>query len=118
MHGVPEDLDLRHFLGSYLTQVCIGKYQLQFNFSAGENLSVEGGWQLKDVAGVVLDQGIRDDSSERAFYRVHVLLGATVVGSEVDLPRSFTLFFNNGMTLTVLDDSQQYESFSTGGVLI
>lgn len=67
MHGVPEDLGLRHLLGACLTQVCIGKYQLQFHFSAGENLLVEGGWQLRDAAGVLLDQGIRDDSSERAF---------------------------------------------------
>ena len=35
-----------------------------------------------------------------------------VVGASVDPPRSSTLQFGNDLSLTVFDDSEQYESFS------
>lgn len=35
-----------------------------------------------------------------------------VVRFSIDPPRSFTLFFDNGLALTIFDDSEQYESFS------
>ena len=111
MHGVPANLDLQQFQGDYLTQLCIGQYDLQFNFGAGSNITVEGHWELRDARGILLDQAIKPPAL-RECYKVHVLLLATVTSFLVDPPRSFTLLFDNGMKLTVFDSSEQYESFS------
>jgi hypothetical protein len=111
MYGVPQNLDLRQFHGDYLTQVCLGPGDIQFHFGAGSEIGVEGDWELTAPDGTVLDRAVRPPA-ERECYRVHVLLMAVVVGSEVDPPRSFTLLFDNGMRLTVFDNSEQYESFS------
>jgi hypothetical protein len=122
MYGVPENLDLRPFQGDYLELVSIGPYMLHFGFGKGGRISVSGNWQLKDGAGKVLDQAIEETGQpwKRDCYRVHALLMATVTRSEVDPPRSFTLFFDNGMSMTVFDDSEQYESFSIepGDILV
>jgi hypothetical protein len=119
MYGVPTNLDLRPFEGDHLTQVCLGAYDMQFRFGAGGVISVEGRWELRNAAGTILDQAIKDPA-QRDCYRIHLLLMATVAGSRIDPPRSFTLVFDNGMTLTVFDDSEQYETCSIypGGVVI
>jgi hypothetical protein len=39
-------------------------------------------------------------------------LGQLVIGSQIDPPRSFSLWFANGLVLRVFDSSRQYESFS------
>lgn len=112
MYGVPGDLDLRLFVGTFLTQVCIGRYDLPFHFAhMNASLAVWGGWELRDAAGRLLD-GAVEDPDNRECYRLHRLLGATVIGSRLDPPRSFTLSFDNGLSLTVFDDSEQHESFS------
>src|SRR5258708_1872635 len=108
MHGVPKNLDLRQFHGDHLTQLCLGPHDLQFKFGSGGNISVWNGWELLDSNGTLLDQA----TDNRECYKLHVLLMHTVVDSKVDAPRSFTLVFDNGMRLTIFDDSDQYESFS------
>jgi hypothetical protein len=87
---------------------------LHFVFGAGGRISVAGDWQVKDGAGKVIDQAVEETGQpwKRDCYRVHDLLMATVTWSEVNPPQSFTLFFDNGMSLTVFDSSEQYESFS------
>jgi hypothetical protein len=119
MHGVPANLDLGPFHGDYLTQVCIGLHDLQFKFGGCGYICVWGRWEVRDAAGLLLDQAV-DHPAARECYRVHRLLMATVVGSRVDPPRSFSLVFDNGMTLSVFDDSEQYESCSIepGGIVI
>jgi hypothetical protein len=119
VYGVPEDLDLRPLHGDYLTQVCLGLSDLQFCFGAGGCISVWGHWEVRAADGTVLDQAV-EDLAGRDCWRVHRLLMATVTASRLDPPRSFTVLFDNGMSLTVFDDSQQYESCSItlGGDLI
>jgi hypothetical protein len=117
MHGVPANLDLQPLHGACLEQLRLGQYQLQLWFSRGPTISVEGGWLLKDADGKVICESDRSHYAEKGS-RLHVLLGATVTFSRVDPPVSFTLGFDNGMSLTILDDSDQYESFSIGGVIV
>jgi hypothetical protein len=112
MYGVPANLDLRQFLGDYLTQLCIGQYDLQFIFGKGSSISVQGQWELRDAAGTLLDHDFVDQPAKRESYKAHFLLGATVTASQVNPPQSFTLFFDTGMMLTIFDDSKQHESFS------
>ena len=55
MYGVPVDLDLSFLHGAELIQVCLGQHQLQFHFHPVGSISVEGGWELRDAAGVRID---------------------------------------------------------------
>ena len=118
MYGVPADLDLSRFRGTALTQVCLGDYQIQFRFSApGRDdamISVEGSWTLTDAAGRVVDKVGRDSLpySQRPALSVNLLLSRAVKESCINTPESFSLSFDSGHTLTIFDDSEQYESFS------
>ena len=114
MYGVPADLDLRGFIGATLVQVCLGQYILQFHFQASDGqmpaIGVEGDWTLTDSAGTVVDRA--DAGGVRDCYRVHVIIGSSVVGSTLDAPHSFALTFASGHELRVFDSSTEYESFS------
>ena len=111
MYGVPINLDLSGFKAATLTQVAIGEYQIQFHFHPEGYISVEGKWELRDSAGVLLDCA-KDTNAERDAYRVHIILGKCVESYTVNAPDSFSIQFESGHILTVFDDSKQYESFS------
>jgi len=110
MYGVPKNLDLRRFVGATLIQIGVGEFQLQFHFHTGVSIGVEGGWELRNAAGEVVDQAM--ENRLRSEYRVHRILGRDVVGTEIDPPRSITLDFDDGHRLQVFDDDEHYESFS------
>jgi hypothetical protein len=111
MYGVPANLDLTPFHGTTLDYIQLAQYIIYFHFDAPQltHIGVEGGWELRDASGQLLDQQV--DSAEREAYRLHVLLGREVTGSEVSAPNSFALVFGSGHWLRVFDDSAQYESF-------
>jgi hypothetical protein len=111
MYGVPQNLDLQRFHGDSLMELGIGQCILQFRFAAGLTISVEGGWLQRDATGIILDRGTRQ-TARRECDKLQLLVGATVTTSSVDPPSSFTLYFDNGMSLTVFDDSYRYESCS------
>ncbi len=110
MYGVPANLDLSFLHGADLIQVCLGQHQLQFHFHPVGSISVEGGWELRDAAGLLIDG--RHDGPDRPPYQLHRLLGQRAAGSEVSAPGWFALRFAGGEVLRVFDDSKQYESFS------
>jgi len=111
MHGVPANLDLERFSGSILTQICLGEFQQQFHFAEPTlSISVEGGWEVSNAASELVDRSLENDV--RDAYRLHRLLGRSVVGHVLNPPHSFTLRFDNGWSLTVFDNSREYESFS------
>ncbi len=111
MHGVPNDLRLERFHGATLTQICIGEFQQQFHFTdPALHISIEGDWRVTNSSGEVIDQSV--SSSERDAYRVHQLLGQTIVAHQVAAPEFFVLRFSNGWSLVVFDTSSEYESFS------
>jgi hypothetical protein len=110
MYGVPKDLDLRRFKGNSLVQIAVGKFEIQFHFASGNSIVVQGEWELKDQSGKLIDRDM--ENAARESYRIHHLLGRTVLATELDPPKSISLVFDNGMRLTILDSSDQYESFS------
>lgn len=110
MYGVPASLPLAHFIGQELNQIAIGRFQVQLHFSGTGSISIEGSWELRDAQGTLVDKS--QDHVERDCYRVHRVLDLPVERFEIDPPRSFTLVFSSGHSLTVFDDSEQYESFS------
>jgi hypothetical protein len=61
-------------------------------------------------AGDIVDRA--EEHETRESYRIHRLIDIAVARFSIDPPASFALFFDNGLALTVFDDSEQYESFS------
>lgn len=114
MYGVPEQLDLTPLVSTTLDYIGVGKYQLTFVFSGNpwkekdRSISVEGYWEIRDAQSVVIDKAVEND--ERDVYRIHRLLGCTVTETKVNPPTSFTLIFDNGLSLTFVDDLPGYES--------
>ena len=94
--------------------MCLGQYQIQFLFASGAGISVEGRWELTDSAGAVVDGADRDSLpySQPRPLKVHLLLGKTVTECAVKRSHFLSLRFDSGHTLSVFEDSEQYESFS------
>jgi hypothetical protein len=110
MYGVPADLPIQPFVGQELNQICVGRFQINLHFSGAGSISVEGGWELRDKTGDIVDRA--EGHETREGYRIHRLIDVPVVRFSIDPPRSFTLYFKTGLALTVFDNSEQYESFS------
>jgi hypothetical protein len=114
MHGVPEQLDLTSFIGTTLDHIGLGKHQIQFVFSGDPRtekdrvITAEGYWEMRDDQSLMIDNATEYD--DRDVYRIHRLLSRKVSQTKVNPPESFTLVFDNGWTLTFVDDSSQYES--------
>ncbi len=53
MYGLPKDADLRFFIGSTLTQICIGANEVIFRFDNDADVTVEGDLSLVGVEGTV-----------------------------------------------------------------
>jgi hypothetical protein len=119
MYGVPDDLPVEMFIGAALEQVCIDPWDIQFRFIGPpeapifKTITVEGRWELRDVAGTIIDRGDRSiGNAQHETFRVQAILTSTVTAAYLNAPESFTLTFDDGEALTVYDDSEQYESFS------
>lgn len=110
MYGVPSDLPLEVFVGREFNQICLGRFQIQFHASGTGSIFVEGRWELRDREGELVDED--REHSKRDAFRVHPILDVPVVRTDIDPPHSFALVFENGWTLSIFDDSPQYESFS------
>ena len=110
MYGVPADLPILAFVGHEANQICLGRFQVQLHFSGVGSIQMEGRWELRHAKDGLVDAS--EEHNNRGNYRIHRILDVPVVGGSVDPPRSFTLQFGNDLSLTVFDDSEQYESFS------
>jgi hypothetical protein len=118
MNGVPVNLDLSKFKGTTLIQLGISEYQIQFHFHPSLIISVEGKWELHDLAGILIDDGARDSITKQEALHLHMILGKSVQSYLVSAPDSFSLQFNSGHVLTIFDDSKQHESFSIEDIYI
>jgi hypothetical protein len=116
MYGIPSDLPLQGFVGLDCSSIHLGTFQIQFHFSdaweahTGEISPAGGAWEVRDASGTVIDRS--QDHAEREAYHVHKLIGVPVTHFTIDAPKSFTLFFKSGFSLTIYDDLEHYESFS------
>jgi hypothetical protein len=116
MYGVPANLDLTFLHGAELIQVCLGSYQLQFQFHPTGSIYVEGDWELRDGKGEVIDRS--HEEGERPPYQLHRLLSRRVTDTEVSAPKSIAIMFETGYILRLFDNSEQYESFQIQGFVI
>jgi hypothetical protein len=143
VYGVPTNLDLSGFLHARLDALTIGKHQIIFSFSPcdpfvgrSRSITVESTWEYRTHSGHLVDAAC--EHADRSAYHVHKLLGRAVSATRLDPPRSISLVFDDGSTLTeefwkhvgiyayrrdfllklagmppltIVDDSKQYESF-------
>src|SRR4051794_37779063 len=116
MYGLKsEDLQLLQTLeGKEITLVSVGQYDLHFNFHPEGVISIEGRCEMLDENGSLIDAWDRGQRSES--FRLFDLLGQPIIKVEIDSPRSFTAFLKNQRKLRVIDNSDQYESFSFDGL--
>jgi hypothetical protein len=109
MYGLSKDIDLRFLDGREVEQVAIGVYQIQFGFDEDVRISVEGQfayfdgqqeWTWKPEPGAV-----------QIAARTVSLLGATIQIFDGKEDGTLTLTFSNGQRLTIVDNSEQFESY-------
>ena len=100
------------FHGATLERVGLGEFilQLQFGGPRRPEIAIEGDWELRSSDGRIIDRQL--EPAARDAYRIHLLLGRSVEGSELRAPESFVLRFDSGPVLEVFDRSRDYESFS------
>lgn len=110
MYGIPKDLQIERLVGQEFNFIGLGRFQIQFHISSLVTLHVEGRWELCDVSGTLVD--FTRDHSERDAYHIHRIIDVPITRFSLDAPRSFTLSFKSGYSLTIYDDSEQHESFS------
>ena len=110
MYGDPADLPITRFVGDALFQICIGMDGVHFVFGRAGTISAHGTWELRDAAGLLVDEAL--EHSDREHYRIHVILNADVASYSLDPPHSFSLTFSTGHVLSIFDDTPRYESFA------
>jgi hypothetical protein len=110
MYGVPPDLPLNRFLGKECTLIGIGRFEIRFKVPSTGDICIYGDWKVCDGSGRTVD--LTQEHSSRNSYFVHKVIDSPVPRYAINAPTSFTLYFENGYSLTVFDNSEQYESFS------
>jgi hypothetical protein len=108
MYGVSADLPLEKFVGKECHSIIIGQFNIQFPFDDDLRICFECGWETCDASGSRIDRFQEHD--DRSSYSVHKLLASPVDRYLIDAPRSFTLHFQNGFSLTIYDDDEHYET--------
>jgi len=119
MYGLkPDDIVFLKgtLLRAELIQVCVGQSDLQFRFEPTENVSVWGRCELINEAGEVAEVWPKENKSQSFLFLD--LLGSTVTDVAIDTPKSLSLVFSSGLTLRVVDDSECFESFSVGNLIV
>lgn len=107
MYGFAPDLKIEGLTGSELTQICIGKFDVQFRFGSGTVGAVQGGARIVSDGAEVARWTEEDSWDTLAF---HSLLNQAVSGYSVPGNDELRIDFNNGFVLELIDTSDQHES--------
>ena len=89
--------------------VCLGQYQTQIHFHPQGSISMEGRYVHAIPSE---DRQIIQDRSSCGHNELFRLLGQRVTDAVVISADSLRLTFSNDDTLTLIDDTDQYESFN------
>src|SRR6476660_9508995 len=99
-----------------LIQICVGQWDLQFNFHPSGNVSVWALCELFNASGEIVEVWPRENNLQS--FRFLDLLGSAVTEIAIDTPKSFKMVFSNGYVLRIVDDSESYESFSVENLFV
>jgi hypothetical protein len=114
MYGLPRDVSLAFFEQRTLLQVCIGAHDLILNFD-GISVTVTSSIGLSD--GHVVQ---RYQDFPQAAPALVTLLNQKITSAVGKDAGTLELLFIGGLTLSIYDDSKEYESYTikNGGQLI
>jgi len=105
MYRIPKELDLKPVVGEFTTQVRAGQFDLQFTFGA-VNFAIQSPVSIFRGSKLVArwEEG---KWPEPGFYDI---MNTKVLRCEVVSDRRIELEFENGLTMHLEDNSDQYES--------
>jgi hypothetical protein len=112
MYGLPNDFDPGLFVGRQLETITYAVNVIVLAFASHLTVSVSGSLPYRAAAGAHTEV----DRPPVSGTRLVSLIGRSVVGFDLKSPRQLILEFDGGGSLTLLDDSDTYESYliSTG----
>jgi hypothetical protein len=108
MYKINKNISFEFLKGKELLQICVGKYQMIFNFEDSISVSIESKFILK----LSHDYYERWESSSKDIpIRTFELLNHKIV--DVFIPNEMTLqlIFENGDEMMIYDSKDNYESF-------
>ena len=113
VHGVPDDFDYSVFAGATLARVCFGAYAVELDFSPSEgpdplSVTLEGAYVHAgpQAEGWCDEVRLPTESSRLMQLTNHRVTQAARLDSS-----RMKLDFDHGHSLTLVDDTDQYESF-------
>jgi len=107
MYGLSANIDVSVFIAKELTLVSFTANTINMFFEDDVSITVIGSFIYKyDTSNIVKKQSIPVSSSN-----LMCLIGKVVQFAERGTDGSLVLHFDNCHILTVLDDSQEYESY-------
>ena len=107
MYGIPAGETFAFLVGRRLDQLCFGRYQLQLRFDKAVTVSVESDLGVRSPGSTEV---IVEDTRDAAAILVAALATCVTV-VEVHGSRSFSMTFEGGLSLRVIDGEESYESF-------
>lgn len=105
MHPFPDRSKLQFLVGHELEQICLGRWQTQFNFDKGA-ISVEWAFDHTDKAGTAGRHNTDEDRLAPLF--LHHLLGQKVQSVEAE-PFCLTIGFAGGDFIRIWSHNGPYE---------
>ena len=107
MYGLPADFNAQIFVGRILQQIRFGPYSVHFDFNDSLAVDLESAYMLR------LDPHSEATTEELpvASSSLMVLAGKTVEAAIAQLPGTLELVFEGGVSLSLLDTSDRYESY-------
>lgn len=107
MYKFSRDLDLSHLVGCEVVEVSHAPYNLLFRLEPENVINISGRWRVVDEKGNLIDEG--DFEKPKESYRTHLLLTRKVKYCQIVDPTVLSVNFEDGWSLQIIDDSEQYE---------
>lgn len=111
MYRLPKTQDLSFLIGVELEQVCVGRHAVILNFDRSVQISMLTSFAIASRRG---ELPVTHDDSVAGGSAMLACLGESVARAEATDDGGLLLEFVSGTTLTIIDDSEQYESFWIG----
>ena len=104
MYRISKDIDLSKLIGAFTTQICIGAYDLQFDFGT-VHFQVESAVEIVKE-GVVVDAWQGGSWPKELFQEI---LNVPVKSVSMPDDKRIILKFENDLEMHLMDDSDQFE---------
>lgn len=109
MYRFDAALDFSPLIGCEVIQVCVDRLSVIYHLHPRGMVANRGGaWRLLNERGEVVDKSIGFEGRE--YFRVHLLVGQTIVRCEVFSPVQLSISFSSGFVLELVDDSDAFET--------